>query len=87
MFLTVSLNNLVQRDRELLPALFGVLPQLLDGREDDHSVLGSGVNIDYLGTLRFLKLSDPGLQVIILESTFNFLSKQRNRTHRPCSVP
>ena len=30
----VSLNNLVQRDCELLPALLGILPQLLNGQED-----------------------------------------------------
>ena len=57
----VSLDNLVQGDRELLPALLGVLPQLLNGREDDHGVLRNGVDINYLGTLRLLQLSDLSL--------------------------
>ena len=83
----VSLDNLVQRDRELLPALLSVLPQLLDGRKDDYGILCSGVYVNHLGTLRLLQLSDPSLQVIILESMFSFLAKQRNRTHRPCSAP
>ena len=58
----------VQRDRKLLPALLGVLPQLLDGREDDHSVLHRGIDIDHLGTLALLQLSDPSLQTIIVDA-------------------
>ena len=64
----VSLNNLVQKDRELRPPLLGVLPQLLDGREDDHCVLHSGIHINHLGTLSLFKLSDPSFQTIILDA-------------------
>ena len=79
-------NDLVQRDRELFPSLLGILPQFLNGREDDHGVFGSGVHIDHLTRHGLLEFPDPGLQAIILESMFSFLAKQRNRTHRPCSV-
>ena len=64
----VSLNNSVQRDRKLLPPHLGVLPQLFDGQEDDHGILDQGVDVDHLGTLGFLQLSDPSLQTIILEA-------------------
>ena len=50
----VSLDNLVQRDRKLLPSLLGILPQFLNGRENDHGVFGSGVNIDHLARCGFL---------------------------------
>ena len=64
----VSLNHLLQRGGQLLPALFGVLPQFLDGR-DDHGVLNRGVNVDNLLSFgSFLQLADPGLQAIVLEA-------------------
>ena len=44
----VSLNDLVQRDRKLLPAVFRILPQLLDGREDDHGIFRGGIDVDHL---------------------------------------
>ena len=78
----VSLNNLVQRDRKLLPALLSVLPQLFDGQENDHGILGGGINVDHLAGRGLLEFPDSGLQAIILESMFSFLAKQRNRTHR-----
>ena len=44
----VGLDDLVQRDLELLPPLLGVLSQLFDGRENDHSVLCSGIDVNHL---------------------------------------
>ena len=71
----VSLNNLVQRDGELLPALFRVLPQLFDGREDDHSVLRGGIYIDHFTGRSPLELPDPSLQTVVLLYMFSFLAK------------
>ena len=82
----VCLDNLVQRDRQLLPPVLGVLPQLLDGRKDHHGILSGGINVYHLTRRGLFQFPDAGLQTIILESMFSFLSKQRNRTHRPCSV-
>ena len=83
----ISLNNLVQRDREFLPALLGVLPQLLDGREDNHGVLRSGLDIDHLGALSLLELVDPSLQIIVLESMFSFLANKETEHTNPVLFP
>ena len=83
----VCLDDSIQGNRELVPPFLRILPQGLDGFEDHHGVLGGGINVDHLTRGGFLKLPDPGLQAIILLYMFSFLAKQRNRTHRPCSVP
>ena len=83
----ISLDNLVQRDHELFPPLLGVLPQLFDGREDDHSILHGGIDVNYLGTLRLLQLSDSGLQTIILESMFSFLANKETEHTDPVLLP
>ena len=82
----ISLDNLVQRDHEFLPPFLGVLPQFLDGREDDHGILRGGIYVNHLSRRGSLQLPDPSLQPIVLFYVVSFLAKQRNRTHRPCSV-
>ena len=69
----VSQDHLLQRLGQLLPACLRVRPQGLYGGEHDHGILHHRVDINYLlGSL--LQLLNPGLQTIVLESMFSFLS-------------
>ena len=83
----VSLDNLVQGDRELLPAVLGVLPQLLDGREDDHGILRSDVDVDHLSRGGSLQLPNSSLQSIVLFYVVSFLANKETEHTDPVLFP